>query len=57
MFDAGGVPFGRERLLQLANYPATSPEEQVSHIIAKELEFQGSSAFDDDVTLVILQRD
>ncbi|MBX3396746.1 MAG: SpoIIE family protein phosphatase [Phycisphaerae bacterium] len=58
LFDAGGVPFGRERLLQLVQTTRQlSPEEQVSHIIAKAQEFQGSSAFGDDVTLVILQRD
>lgn len=58
LFDAHGVPFGRDRLHDLVKATRRfPPSEQASRILAAAQEFQGSNAFADDVTLVILQQD
>ncbi len=57
LFDAHGAPFGRDRLLGLVKATHRLPaSEQVRSIVEAAKEFQGSTAFADDVTLLILQQ-
>lgn len=58
LFSPTGVQFGKQRLQRLVRETrACLPAEQVRHIIEATHEFQGSSNFDDDVTLICVQRD